>query len=116
MSNSTTEKTSNLAQELKARFVDLLSDLSEFRGEYSLVVRDKKRIAEVCAYAKEKLGFDCLTDLSGVDHYGEEPRFSVVYELYGMSHHAYLRLKIYVSEEDCEAPTVTEVWKTADWH
>ncbi|MBT5927959.1 MAG: NADH-quinone oxidoreductase subunit C [Verrucomicrobia bacterium] len=116
MSNTTLEKAEDLANELKAKFGDLLSEVSEFRGEYSLVVQDKTRIADVCKFAKEALGFDSLTDLSGVDHYGAEPRFSVVYELYGLSHNAYLRLKIFVEEEDCEAPTVTQVWRTADWH
>ena len=44
------------------------------------------------------------------------PRFEVVYELYGMSHHTYLRLKIAVDEEVCEVPSVTSLWRTADWH
>jgi len=116
MNEETIKKASELANDLKSKFGDLLSDVTEFRGEYSLVVQEKANIVEVCRYAKEELGFDCLTDLSGVDHYGEEPRFSVVYELYGLGHKAHLRLKLYVEEEDCEAPSVTQVWRTADWH
>jgi len=51
-----------------------------------------------------------------VDHFGEEPRFEVVYELYSMAHGTHLRLKIPVSEDSCEAPTVTDIWPTANWH
>jgi NADH-quinone oxidoreductase subunit C len=116
MSDAATGKASKLAKDLKAKFGDLLSEIAEFRGEYTLVVKDKTQIAEVCAFAKEELDFDCLTDLSGVDHLGEEPRFSVVYELFGYTHKAYLRLKVFVEEEECEVPSVTQVWRTADWH
>ena len=57
-----------------------------------------------------------LLDLSSVDNYGEDPRWMVVYELYGTKHHHHLRLKTEVSEEKSELPTVSSVWRTADWH
>ena len=44
------------------------------------------------------------------------PRFTIVYELYGYGHHCHLRLKTNVGEEKSELPTVTSVWRTADWH
>jgi NADH-quinone oxidoreductase subunit C len=40
----------------------------------------------------------------------------VVYELYGVAHGCHLRLKTSVSEEKSELPTVSAVWRTADWH
>ena len=106
----------DLAKQLKARFGDLLSDPTEFRGEISLKVSDAERIVEVCAFAKKKLGFDYLVDVSSVDNYSEDPRWTVVYHLYGLEHHCYLRLSTSVSEEKSELPTVTTVWRTADWH
>ena len=105
-----------IAQKLKAQFADLLGEPVEFRGEVTLPVRDAERIAEVCAYAKKELGFDYLTDASSVDNYGDDPRFTIVYELYGFGHGCHLRLKTDVSEEKCELPTVTSVWRTANWH
>ncbi|MBI5772837.1 MAG: NADH-quinone oxidoreductase subunit C [Verrucomicrobia bacterium] len=105
-----------LANQLKARFGDLLAAPVEFRGEVTLKLADAGRIAEVCEFAKKSLGFDMLLDLSSVDNYGDDPRWTVVYELYGMGHHCHLRLKTDVSEEKSELPTVTGVWRTADWH
>jgi NADH-quinone oxidoreductase subunit C len=105
-----------LAQQLKTHFGDLLAGPVEFRGEITLKVGDSERIAEVCADAKKELGFDYLVDISSVDNYGDEPRFTVVYELYGYSRRCHLRLKTDVSEEKSELPTVTTVWRTADWH
>ena len=103
-------------QKLKTQFGSVLSEPTEFRGEMTLKVLDANQIATVCEFAKKALGFDYLADISSVDHYGEDPRFTVVYELYGYGHRCHLRLKTDVSEEVSELPTVTPVWKTADWH
>lgn len=106
----------DLAKQLKARFGDLISEPAEFRGEVSLKVADAERIVELCAFTKKELGFDYLVDVSSIDNYGEDPRWTVVYHLYGIAHKQYLRLITTVSEEKSELPTVTSVWRTADWH
>ncbi len=106
----------DLAKQLKARFGDLISAPAEFRGEVSLKISDAERIVEVCAFAKQELGFDYLVDVSSIDNYGEDPRWTVVYHLYGIAHKQYLRLSTSLSEEKSELPTVTGVWRTADWH
>ena len=105
-----------LARQLKAKFGDLISEPAEFRGEITLLVADSERIGEICAFAKKELGFDFLVDISSVDNYGEDPRFTLIYHLYGYGHLCYLRLKTNVSEEQGELPSVTQVWRTADWH
>ena len=105
-----------LAQQLRDKFPEQVSAPAEFRGEVTLTVADAERIADVCRYAKAELGFDLLLDLSSVDNYGDDPRWTVVYELYGIAHSCHLRLKTSVSEEKSELPTVSTVWRTADWH
>ena len=105
-----------LASQLRDKFPELLSPPTEFRGEATLVLSEAGRIADVCRYAKTELGFDLLLDLSSVDNYGDDPRWTVVYELYGVSHGCHLRLKTSFSEEKSELPTVSAVWRTADWH
>jgi NADH-quinone oxidoreductase subunit C len=106
----------DIALKLREKFGELVTESSEFRGEITVVVNDAERIADVCAFAKTELGFNYLVDLSPVDNYGDDPRFTVVYELYGYGHREHLRLKTSVSEEKSELPTVTSVWRTADWH
>ena len=105
-----------LAQKLIAQFEQFLSAPAEFRGEISLVLNDPERLPEICAFAKTSLGFDYLLDISSVDNYGEDPRYSLVYELYGLGHRCRLRIKTSVGEELSEVPTLTGVWRTADWH
>ena len=103
------------AKKLQAEFEALVSVPAEFRGEITVSISDAERIAEICALAKRDLGFDYLVDMSSVDNYGDDPRFEVVYELYGYGHRCHLRLKTRVSEETSELPTVSGVWRTADW-
>jgi NADH-quinone oxidoreductase subunit C len=105
-----------LAQRLRARFSDLFSEPAEFRGEISMTVSDAERMPEIGAFARTDLGFDYLVDITSIDNYGEDPRFTLVYHLYGYGHRCYLRLKTNVSEEKAEAPTVIGVWLTANWH
>ena len=106
----------DLALKLREKFGELVAEPTEFRGETTVVVSDAERIGEICAFAKAELGFNYLVDLSTVDNYGDDPRFTVVYELYGYTHRQHLRIKTSVSEEKSELPTVTNVWRTADWH
>jgi NADH-quinone oxidoreductase subunit C len=104
------------AEQLRAHFGEIVSAPAEFRGEFTVVIAEPERIADICAYAKQQLQFDALLDISSVDNYGEDPRWTLVYELYGYTHHRHLRLKTSVSEEKSELPTVTQVWRGADWH
>ena len=87
---------------------------TEFRGQTSLTV-ERALIADLCAVAKNQLGFDLLANLCSVDNFGQEPRFEVVYELYSVTDNHYLRLKVAVSEDELEVPTVSGVWGGADW-
>ncbi|MBM3878841.1 MAG: NADH-quinone oxidoreductase subunit C [Verrucomicrobia bacterium] len=106
----------DLASQLRTRFGELLGEPVEFRKETTVLVTEAERIAEVCAHAKGVLGCEVLLDITSIDNYGEDPRWTVVYELYGLGHRCHLRLKTHVSEERSELPTVTTVWRTADWH
>ena len=105
-----------LAHKLKTQFGDVLSEATEFRGEVTLLLADAGKLPEVCAFAKASLGFDLLLDITSIDNYGDDPRWTVVYELYSLAQKTHLRLKTDVSEQKSELPTVTGVWKTADWH
>src|ERR1044072_6005503 len=106
----------DLAKKLQAKFGNLFPELMEGRGEISLKLSDAERIVEVCEFAKQQLGFDYLLDVSSLDNYGEDPRWTLVYHLHSLSHGQHLRVKTDVSEEKSELPTVSNVWRTADWH
>ena len=105
-----------LAKKLKQQFEEVVSKPAEFRGELTLEVSDPSQIAGVCQFAREALGFDYLVDLTTIDNYDEAPRWTAVYHLYSYEHFCHLRLKTSVSEEVSELPSVSTVWRTANWH
>ncbi|MEQ1861214.1 MAG: NADH-quinone oxidoreductase subunit C [Chthoniobacteraceae bacterium] len=88
---------------------------TDFRGETTLLV-ERASIKELCSFCKDELGYTYLVDISGVDNFGEEPRFEVVYELCQFERVDYLRLKIRVSEDELSVSSVSDIWPTADWH
>jgi NADH-quinone oxidoreductase subunit C len=106
-----------LADKLQERFADALQEVSEAHGEVTLVV-SREQIADICRWLRDDLDlrYDLLTDMAGVDYLGREPRFEVVYHLYSIPHNRRLRLKVWVPESDPVVPSVTAVWRTANWH
>ncbi|HEY0169630.1 MAG TPA: NADH-quinone oxidoreductase subunit C [Pyrinomonadaceae bacterium] len=94
------------------------ADSVEAFGELTLVV-PRAAIAEVCAHLKTAPGFefDMLSDIAGADRGPEEePRFEVNYHLFSTKRFHRLRLKVLLDQEDTHVPTVTGVWRTANWH
>jgi NADH-quinone oxidoreductase subunit C len=100
-----------------ARAGDAITDAKELVGEITLFV-DRDRIADVARIFKND-GFNYLVDLAGVDyskypnHTG--PRFSVAYTLYSFQKNDRVRLRVWTAENE-PVPTVSTVWKTANWH
>jgi NADH-quinone oxidoreductase subunit C len=103
------------ASKIEASFTSDRFLRKEFRGETTLVF-DSSRIREVCFFSRDQLSYDLLLDISAVDHFGSDPRFEVVYELYSLEKKTHLRFKITTPEEVAEVPTVSDIWPTANWH
>ena len=111
-----TEKLHEFVQKLKEENVAWAVSVTEAFGEVTAIV-PRESIVDVCWSLKSKHGFDMLIDLCGVDRGPEEePRFEVNYHLFSTIHYSRLRLKVLLSEDDPKVPTVTTLWKTADWH
>ena len=62
-----------------------------------------------------ELDFFFLADAAAVD-YGPDEHFEVVYHLYSEKHPAWLRVRAHVSRTDPRLPTITELWKGAEFH
>jgi len=83
-----------------------------FRDRATLLV-DPARIRAVLATLRAK-GYSFLASLHGVDHYPEEPRLGVVYELMDMSRVDRVTVKLRVPLDAPNVESVTEDWPTAD--
>jgi NADH-quinone oxidoreductase subunit C len=111
-----TEKLHVYVDSLKQSNESWITEVIDAFGEVTVVV-PRNAIADVCGFLKESHQFDLLADLTGADRGPEEdPRFEVNYHLFSTKHFNRLRLKVLLSEDDPKVPTVTDLWRTADWH
>ena len=110
-------KIADLVERLKEKFPQAVEETVFFRDEHTIrIVRE--HLLEVLGFLKEDpdYAFNFLSDLCGVDYMGRDPRFEVVYHLYSLEHKHRLRVKVSLAEGDLTIPSVTSVWKTANWH
>jgi len=102
---------------LKARFSDAVSD--DTREGYSGVIVDKNKLLDVARYIHDTLGFDYLSSATAVDYLGEgvhsSDHMEMVYHAYRTSGGGALVFKAQTDREACEVPSLTPVWKGADF-
>ena len=67
-----------------------------------------------------RLRFQVLLDVAGIDYLSfpnhRGPRFAVVYLLKSLTARHRIVIKAEVEEDACEVPSVTPLWRVADWH
>jgi NADH-quinone oxidoreductase subunit C len=102
-------------KKLQAKFPSSLLEVTTFRGEVNVMV-ERKDIYEICKflYSDPDLQYHMLTDLCGVDHFPQDPRFEVVYLLYSFKNNHRLRVKTKVGESE-SVLSVESIWKAANW-
>jgi NADH-quinone oxidoreductase subunit C len=101
---------------LLERFPDAVYDAYEGVGGDDCAFVKKDRIADVCRFLREAERFDLAPYITAVDYLGLTPRFEVVYNLLSIPRSARIRLRVKVPEgEGNEVPSVTGVWRGADW-
>ncbi len=102
-----------LARELReAQGEEAVLDTVFFRGRGTIEI-DPARIRTVLQTLRGK-GYGFLASVHGVDHYPEEPRLGVVYELLDMSRVDRITVKLRVPVDAPRVESVTEEWPTAD--
>jgi NADH-quinone oxidoreductase subunit C len=106
-----------VAQALVAKFPGDVQAAPVGPGGDDVVFVKKERIAEVCRFLKEDpaMAFRLAPYVTAVDYLGDEARFEVVYNLASTSLNHHIRLRVKVPESDLVVPTVTGVWRGADW-
>ncbi|MBS4029622.1 MAG: NADH-quinone oxidoreductase subunit C [Ignavibacteriales bacterium] len=125
-----------LLNKLNEQFSSAIESVNDFRDETTIIIK-KDFLISVCTFLRDdnELAFDSLRDVTAVDYSGflQNPiphdhdihvpekiqqqfdtRFQVVYNLYSMKNHFRIRLKVKL-EEDETIPTVSSIWKSANW-
>ncbi|HEU4685942.1 MAG TPA: NADH-quinone oxidoreductase subunit C, partial [Nitrospira sp.] len=86
------------------------------RSEVSLRVT-AERLLELARFLHDapEASFDHLTDICSVDYPEDQERFEVVYHLHSLPHRRRIRLKARVTEDKPTLPSVTGIWKGAEF-
>jgi len=69
---------------LKQKFGEAVLSTVVAHGEHTLNVT-LAQVKNLLRYCRDEMDFDYLVDVSSLDNFGEEPRFEMVYEIYGYS-------------------------------
>ncbi|NQV75313.1 MAG: NADH-quinone oxidoreductase subunit C [Bacteroidetes bacterium] len=92
-------------------------------GLQPALIINPNSIVPVCEELRDNKStwFDFLSCLTGIDHGVEHNKFSVVYHLASIPHKHQLVLKVIIDHDRNldSLPTfisVSDVWKTAEWH
>ena len=111
------------------QFLEIKSTVTEKFGEGIILSENNtyeqpqltisaEKIVEVCFFLRDtdQLYFDYMTCLSGMDNGVEKKTMEVIYHLYSIPYNHSLVLKVELEREHPEVSTVSNVWRTADWH
>ena len=102
-----------IAERVRTSFPDVVVA----RDEASVIVGRGELLGALGAFRDDpELGLNFLSSVTANDRPGRDPRFWVVYELASTDHHHRLRVKVGLSEDDPNVPSVTGVFRTADWY
>lgn len=103
-----------LVAELEGALPGAVAEAVEMAGQVTVTV-PLEMLLLACRTLKDTLGYGFLVDLTVVDWPAREVgRFDVVYWLHRHRDETRLRLKVTVAEGQ-EVPSVTPVWKVANW-
>jgi NADH-quinone oxidoreductase subunit C len=112
----------NLVNDLLQKFGKSKISLVEGAKQDTIIV-NAAILIELCLYLRDSPSyyFDFLANISAVDYHPEN-RFALVYNLASLPYQTQLTIRVELTVENRtaenlpEVPSVTSVWRTADWH
>ncbi|NBA88248.1 NADH-quinone oxidoreductase subunit C [Emticicia sp. CRIBPO] len=106
-----------VVEDIVAHFGEKLFNLEEPYGLLT-VTTQRENILEVISYLNdhEKFRFTFLTDITGIhipDNKGAE--FGVIYHMHSWENNVRIRIKVFLSENDINIPSMTGIFAGANW-
>lgn len=90
-------------------------ELNEKSGQLTLSTQD---LVAVCDFLwrNPTTYFDSLSCVTAIDLGVDSGQMEVIYTLYSIPFHVTLHLRVVLDREKPEVPSLSGIWKTADWH
>lgn len=111
-----------IAARINERFGGRIIANYNFRGQYAVTIRPED-LRDVMLFLRDdpELKFEWLMDVGGVDYQGypdddeREWRFEVAYQMYSLAKNHRIRVKVAVTDDSVEIPTIWDLWGVANW-
>ncbi len=116
---------SDVVIKLRNKFGELFLTEQTTMDEFPTVWFSPAAVADVLAFLKNEIDnpYEMLYDLTAVDERSRANKnifpqddFTVVYQLYSFDRNSFIRIKSGLKGECPSIPSVTKVWKSADWY
>jgi NADH/F420H2 dehydrogenase subunit C len=117
LATSETAQHDALVADLKNRFGSKIIDVDRSFGDCTIVA-ERSVVRDLLAWLKNEKAFDLLMDMAGVDCMNlpvVRERFELNYMLYSVANNVRLRVEVPVPELDMDVPTVSDLWRSANW-
>ena len=98
----------------ESEFGEFILDIREYAGEMTIEVA-AEHIPATLQTLKDGFGFHYLSDITATDHFTDEKRFEVSYNICNLDDPKRLRISTRVDEEIPEVPSVTHIFSAANW-
>jgi NADH-quinone oxidoreductase subunit C len=107
----------DIGERLRAQFGDDIQDAQDVHGHAVATVKPG-RYQEIARFLRDDpvLGFDYFDFLAGVDYTPKGGGFQVVTQLYSTANNHHVRLKVDCDAAEPHCPTLSDVWRGANWH
>ena len=105
-------------KKIQEKFTDALLSF-EMNYDFPVFVVQKEQVKNVLSLLKndKDLNFHFLTTLCGT-HFPDNEKdseFGIMYQLHNMPKNWRIRVKIFMPQTNLDVPTITDLWKTANW-
>lgn len=109
-----------IVERLKQKFGTKIVATSVYAGQHAVTILPGD-LRDVLLFLRDTadLGFSWLMDIGGVDYLGFpdelEWRYEVAYQMYSLEKNHRIRVKVAVTDDTVEVPTVWDLWGVANW-
>lgn len=103
---------------LKNKFGEAIIQHVDENASPKAIVIGAADLHRVCLelHTNDQTYFDMLSCLTGLDNGPEAGTMEVIYNLYSVPFEVGLMIKVTLDRNKPEISTVSDIWKTADWH
>jgi NADH-quinone oxidoreductase subunit C len=104
-----------LLDTLRADLQTRILKFDTYAGEQTITV-DVADVYDVLKTLRDRFGFNYLVDISTVDHYRDDKRFEVSYNVFNLDEKKRIRVKTFLEEDHPKVKSAVSIWPSANWY